>query len=260
MRIRVGVNISKPLCRGRKIRHGDGEIGWVRFKYECLPNLCYWCGRLTHSDKECDAWVRSKGSLIENDRQYGSWLHAPTFNMRKCTTIRVGGAEDEENGGDVSGGESQGGVAKEVRMETNTDRSGRKGSNPDHGTETREEEGEDRAVTPTEPPHEVTDYMIVGKAEISESIARSKPDFQEVLNRIDAEISKFDSTVMGSNPIGPEMALVQYEGQSTGNTVANMGFNSELVMIEAIQGNPPDNIYKTRSWKRLVQDRTPIET
>ena len=34
MRIKVGVNISKPLCRGRKIRHGDGEIGWVRFKYE----------------------------------------------------------------------------------------------------------------------------------------------------------------------------------------------------------------------------------
>ena len=149
---------------------------------------------------------------------------------------------------------------KEVRTKTNIDRSGRKGSNSDHGTEAREEEGEDRAVMPTEPPHEVTNYVIIGKAEISESIARSKPDFQEVLNIIDDEISKFDSTVMGSNPIGPEMALVQYEGQSTGNIVANMGFNSELVMIEAIQGNPPDNIYKTRSWKRLVQDRTPIET
>ena len=91
MRIRVGVNISKPLCRGRKIRHGDGEIGWVRFKYERLPNLCYWCGQLTHSDKECDVWVRSKGSLAENERQYGAWLRAPTFNMRKCITIRVGG-------------------------------------------------------------------------------------------------------------------------------------------------------------------------
>lgn len=99
--------------------------------------------------------------MIENDRQYGSWLRAPTFNMRKCATIRVGGAEDEENGGDISGGESQGGVAKEVRTKTNTDRSGRKGSNPDHGTEAREEEGEDRAVMPTEPPHEVTNYVII---------------------------------------------------------------------------------------------------
>ena len=44
--------------------------------------------------------------MIENDRQYGSWLRAPTFNIRKCAMIRVGGAEDEENGGDISGGES----------------------------------------------------------------------------------------------------------------------------------------------------------
>ena len=80
MRIRVEVNLTKPLCCGRKIRHEDGEIGWVRFKYECLPNLFYWCDWLTHSDKECNLWVRSKGSLIENDRQYGAWLRAPTFN------------------------------------------------------------------------------------------------------------------------------------------------------------------------------------
>ena len=30
MRIRVGVNTSKPLCRGCKIRHEDGEVGWVQ--------------------------------------------------------------------------------------------------------------------------------------------------------------------------------------------------------------------------------------
>ena len=41
MRIRVEVNLTKPLRRGRKIRHEDGEIGWVRFKYERLPNMCY---------------------------------------------------------------------------------------------------------------------------------------------------------------------------------------------------------------------------
>ena len=169
-------------------------------------------------------------------------------------------AEDEESGGDVNGGESYGGVAKEVRKETNTVWSGMFGSNQDHGTEPREEEGGARVVSPTEPPHEVSDYAITGDAKISENIARSKSDVQEVLNGLEAEISKFDSTVMGSSPIGPDMALVQSEGQSISNTTTGIGFNSELVIVESIQGSPQDNNYKTRSWKRLVQDRNPTET
>lgn len=52
MRIRVLVDTSKPLFRGRKICKEDGKVGWVRFKYERLPNLCYCCGLLTHSDKK----------------------------------------------------------------------------------------------------------------------------------------------------------------------------------------------------------------
>lgn len=55
--IRVLVGTSKPLCRGRKICMEDGKVGQIRFKFERLPNLCYWCGLLTHSDKDCDLWV-----------------------------------------------------------------------------------------------------------------------------------------------------------------------------------------------------------
>ena len=83
MRIRVQVNTSKPLCRGRKLRREDGEIGWIRFKYERLPIMCYWCGKLSHSDKDCELWVRSNGSLTESDRQFGAWLRAPLFNTKK---------------------------------------------------------------------------------------------------------------------------------------------------------------------------------
>ena len=41
MRVRVSVDITKPLCRGRKIRLNAGEDSWVNFENECLPNLCY---------------------------------------------------------------------------------------------------------------------------------------------------------------------------------------------------------------------------
>ena len=53
MRVRVAIDITKPLCRGRKISTASGKEGWVSFKYERLPNICYGCGRLTHSDREC---------------------------------------------------------------------------------------------------------------------------------------------------------------------------------------------------------------
>ncbi|XP_075665471.1 uncharacterized protein LOC142635150 [Castanea sativa] len=74
MRIRVRVDTTKPLCRRHKIRHEDREVGWIRFKYKRLPNICYWCGRLSHSDKDCELWIQSQGSLTEMDRQFSAWL------------------------------------------------------------------------------------------------------------------------------------------------------------------------------------------
>ena len=41
MRVRVIIDISKPLSRGRKITLYDDSVCWVSFKYERLSNLCY---------------------------------------------------------------------------------------------------------------------------------------------------------------------------------------------------------------------------
>ncbi|XP_075665888.1 uncharacterized protein At4g02000-like [Castanea sativa] len=64
MRVKVNLDISLPLCRGRLVSLKNGEKIWLSFKYERLPNLCYWCGRLNHSDKDCPLWIQSKGSVI----------------------------------------------------------------------------------------------------------------------------------------------------------------------------------------------------
>ena len=63
IRVRVIVDISLPLCRGRLIMLENGREHSVSFKYECLPNLCYWCGLLTHGDRDCNKWIDSEGSL-----------------------------------------------------------------------------------------------------------------------------------------------------------------------------------------------------
>ncbi|XP_065617500.1 uncharacterized protein LOC136062418 [Quercus suber] len=63
MRVRVEVDVMKPLCRGRHVTWDEASEGWIYFKYERLPNICYWCGHLSHNDKDCIIWLQSKGSM-----------------------------------------------------------------------------------------------------------------------------------------------------------------------------------------------------
>ena len=80
MRVRVMVDVSQPLCRGRKVVFDETSEGWVAFQYEYLPNLYFWCGMLDHDDKDCEVWLKSKGSLSVEDQQYGHWLRASQFS------------------------------------------------------------------------------------------------------------------------------------------------------------------------------------
>lgn len=40
VRVRVTLNIFKPLCKGRVITLDDEKDVWIPFKYERLPKLC----------------------------------------------------------------------------------------------------------------------------------------------------------------------------------------------------------------------------
>jgi hypothetical protein len=94
MRVRVKVDISKPLCRGRKARLLAGKETWISFKYERLPNFCYWCGLLTHGDRDCEKWLRSKGTLRREDQQYGAWLRASVERPIRRVEVKVIGRSD----------------------------------------------------------------------------------------------------------------------------------------------------------------------
>lgn len=67
MRVRVSLNILDSIYHGRCITLGQNSDGWVSFTYERLLNICYWCGRFTHDDKECSVWLQSKGSMAVED-------------------------------------------------------------------------------------------------------------------------------------------------------------------------------------------------
>ncbi|XP_075638440.1 uncharacterized protein At4g02000-like [Castanea sativa] len=54
LRVRVRIDVTRRLVRGRKITIEGGESKWVNFKYERLPNFCYRCGFLNHALRDCN--------------------------------------------------------------------------------------------------------------------------------------------------------------------------------------------------------------
>ena len=53
MRIRVELEIDKPLRRGAYIASFNGERLWITFKYERPPTIYFICGMLGHDNKHC---------------------------------------------------------------------------------------------------------------------------------------------------------------------------------------------------------------
>lgn len=89
MRVQVAVDISKPLCRGRRVTWDQDSDGWIAFKYEQLPNLCYWCGLTTHDDKDCLVGIQSTITCSSKVQLFGAWLRVAQFNLAKKTFKKV---------------------------------------------------------------------------------------------------------------------------------------------------------------------------
>lgn len=45
----VEVDLCKPLIRGTSIKF-EGDKRWVMFKYEQLPQFCFYCGMIEHGE------------------------------------------------------------------------------------------------------------------------------------------------------------------------------------------------------------------
>ena len=98
LRLRMSIDISKPLSRGRVVRMGATEKGWVDFRYERLPIFCYWCCKLDHDDRDCPLSIKSNESLEFDERQYGSWLQADTEKLQRPQLAEVPSLKKEGEG------------------------------------------------------------------------------------------------------------------------------------------------------------------
>lgn len=62
LRIRVNLDLTKPLERGRTLLVA-GKTYWVSFKYEKLPLICFSWGRIVHGSSGCPLRSRSRGKV-----------------------------------------------------------------------------------------------------------------------------------------------------------------------------------------------------
>ncbi|GJT29690.1 reverse transcriptase [Tanacetum coccineum] len=67
IRVRVMIDVSKPLCQHLFVTNRKHEKVTVGLCYERLPNFCYWCGHLGHTEKEClNKPTNIDGKVFEN--------------------------------------------------------------------------------------------------------------------------------------------------------------------------------------------------
>ncbi|XP_010680870.1 uncharacterized protein LOC104895922 [Beta vulgaris subsp. vulgaris] len=82
-RVRIMLDIKKPLRRFQKIRAKNNKVITVEFKYERLPFFCFLCGCMGHHEKDCDEVDEDDGA---SSLGWGLWLKA---SPRKGYTQQV---------------------------------------------------------------------------------------------------------------------------------------------------------------------------
>lgn len=79
-RIRVTMDVDKPLKKIIKIKRGGDTWSWVNFKYDRLSTFCFVCCTLGHSERDCGIVYGNPNKEI--DRSYVIWIRAPIRNMK----------------------------------------------------------------------------------------------------------------------------------------------------------------------------------
>lgn len=109
MRVRVSLNLSKPLKRRMKVRKAGDNWFWITFKYENVPTFCFICGFMGHSDKFCSRLFDTPENEIV--RPYGIWMRAPFRSQVKpigAKWLRSGNDSNQWSSGEGEGRMSSG--------------------------------------------------------------------------------------------------------------------------------------------------------
>ena len=241
LRVRIKIDISRPLPRCCKLWNEGKLVGWVGLRFKRLPNFCYWCGRVGHGERDCELWLSSMGRLRREDQQYGDWLRAEAVRAsRKTVTVIVGAARSQAPWAkhklcQVQGRGSRGGIAEPTSSYSGTD-----------SKLQRECRGEknNAASKPVAP-------IIVeggcGSTSNSESMATSE---RRVLE--EEESVRLDQNIVNLS-IGEETNL-QVIGRKLSGKDKQVGCGVQSSSLDDKSATSKPTPQTTRGWKRLARE------
>ncbi|TXG60010.1 hypothetical protein EZV62_014583 [Acer yangbiense] len=76
IRLRVSIDISKPLKRFLRLELKKGEESMVLFRYERLLEYCFHCGYIGHSYQLCQSRKESNSFDSRKGFEFGRWMRA----------------------------------------------------------------------------------------------------------------------------------------------------------------------------------------
>lgn len=85
MRVRVALDVSKPLLHGKRFNVGTDHPYWIRFSYERFLSFCFCYGCLGYNFKECSQWEQWKNIANLKNLSYEPWLRAKTYRLPKSS-------------------------------------------------------------------------------------------------------------------------------------------------------------------------------
>ncbi|XP_015959755.1 uncharacterized protein LOC107483660 [Arachis duranensis] len=72
----VTLNTNKPILKGANIGSKEDGLIWTDFKYEKLPNFCYYCGLIGHEKSNCQQAIDDEEKGENKSKELGPWLKA----------------------------------------------------------------------------------------------------------------------------------------------------------------------------------------
>jgi hypothetical protein len=91
LRVKVLIDLTKPLARGRMLKI-KGMTKWIAFQYERLPKFCFNCGIIIHGKTGCQKKTMMRQKEVT---EYGLWLRAPSPPRRNDRGLGRNGSRRE---------------------------------------------------------------------------------------------------------------------------------------------------------------------
>ncbi|KAL2939926.1 hypothetical protein RDABS01_001308 [Bienertia sinuspersici] len=79
LRLRVAIDVQKPLKDEIKLKLRGGESTKIQVKYERLPQTCFICGCIGHGDRDCDEHNGDTSPL----KRLGTWIRASPWKKKE---------------------------------------------------------------------------------------------------------------------------------------------------------------------------------